>query len=873
MRWLLPIAFLICPMANAQEWPALRITVNADGLYGIRFADLEPHGDPTKMLVHRIGLFRDGKEQPIEVSGGGDGAFNPGDLILFWGEQSREPRIGPGTYILRYSMSPKRLRRIQGPDIGTKARGDAWRRITLERDRVLIRRPTVNRRLLKRKDRHPWAMQVLPHQQHGENSATFMFSFDPAPMPDAPAYLEIALEGPIVECQQRLAVNLNGTDLEPQEWKTPLQKRVRFPVPNGVISSKNVIQVTNASPAPIYTEPDNELATQRANFVAIKSIAIETPSMLLDPQHTSGAVIYDLLPPVGTHRAWQFQWLSREPTFLYGVDDHVLYKTGLVPAKAEGRQRFAFAAQDALASPASIDVVRKTDLHRQRDGADYLIITTDEFASTLKPLLEWRTSQGLSCAAVPVRELFDTFTEGRASPDAIKLFLSFAQRTWKTRPRYVLIVGDADYDVGDISKNATIPTCLVSTAYNGLSGSDGPYADVDGDGFPELSIGRLPMRTTEEVSGYIKRLKAFESSPPPGPWKRDLKFIASTARFGPAIDAALELAFKKIIQNDLPEACSLGLTYANPSSPFYWPGRDFQEHVISAFNDGCLALTYTGHGSPRRLDRVYEGDSSFPIFEPESLSRINCNSKLGVCTILACWTGQYDHPAIDCLGEELLRLENGPIAVIASSRISHPYPNTLLGKGLARAVFAAESQRVGDVITDARRNMIRDNKGIFAAMAGPFLSDAVTGDQLVADHLALYNLLGDPAALLPIPSNNLKLSVTGEARAGETLAVSITSPEVSGTLHVTLEHPIGRAGSGVSAQEGRSSSLIRQHHAQANNLLVAQSTEVEISANTPVDVTMTIPQNVRAGRHIIKAYVTGSDGHDALGSMRVRVVQ
>ena len=74
-------------------------------------------------------------------------------------------------------------------------------------------------------------------------------------------------------------------------------------------------------------------------------------------------------------------------------------------------------------------------LKSQRDGADYLIITADDFADELEPLLEWKTLKGYQTSLV-------TLSEIGSSSSAIKNYIQNAYNTWNPAPTYILLVGD-----------------------------------------------------------------------------------------------------------------------------------------------------------------------------------------------------------------------------------------------------------------------------------------------------------------------------------------------------------------------------------------------------------------------------------------------
>ena len=73
---------------------------------------------------------------------------------------------------------------------------------------------------------------------------------------------------------------------------------------------------------------------------------------------------------------------------------------------------------------------------------------------------------------------------GESSPEAIRDFLSYAYHEWKPpSPRYVLLLGDANYDFKDYSQLGVanpVPPLMVRTSYL-WTVSDPTLAAVNGD--------------------------------------------------------------------------------------------------------------------------------------------------------------------------------------------------------------------------------------------------------------------------------------------------------------------------------------------------------------------------------------------------------
>ncbi|MEO0083985.1 MAG: C25 family cysteine peptidase [candidate division WOR-3 bacterium] len=118
-------------------------------------------------------------------------------------------------------------------------------------------------------------------------------------------------------------------------------------------------------------------------------------------------------------------------------------------------------------------------------GAKYLIITPDNYISALQPLAEWKTKKGVKAKIVPL-----SVTGSSASQ--IKSYITNAYNTWDIRPEYILLVG------------TTIPSS---------NNSDDYYADISGNYRIELSIGRFPASSVEQVQNLVAKTITFERNP------------------------------------------------------------------------------------------------------------------------------------------------------------------------------------------------------------------------------------------------------------------------------------------------------------------------------------------------------------------------
>ena len=165
-------------------------------------------------------------------------------------------------------------------------------------------------------------------------------------------------------------------------------------------------------------------------------------------------------------------------------------------------------------TPVNIELMRNPSWLESISGADFVIVTTDELVTAVTPLKTHRESQGLQTAIVSVEDLYDTFSNGHTTPEAIQSFLQYAVENWTPSPKYGLLIGDATLDHhGYVNKPPMqhVPSFVVPVTFGGETISDAPITDFDGNGRFDLALGRWPVSTTQEVTNLIQRTIAYET--------------------------------------------------------------------------------------------------------------------------------------------------------------------------------------------------------------------------------------------------------------------------------------------------------------------------------------------------------------------------
>ncbi|HEX4147748.1 MAG TPA: C25 family cysteine peptidase, partial [Pirellulales bacterium] len=306
-----------------------------------------------------------------------------------------------------------------------------------------------------------------------------------------------------------------------------------------------------------------------------------------------------------------------------------------------------------------------------------------------------------------------------------------------------------------------------------------PYGDLDGDGVPELAVGRWPVASPRETTEAVRKVLAYEEATEGGDWQRRVSFVAGTSGAGAMSDAASEIAARTLIAQHIPPAYISSMTYANWHSPYCPEPGLFQSMAVERLNEGCLFWVYLGHGQRQHVDYVRVPQGYYPILDRRVAAGLSCRTAPPIALLMACYTGAIDGRD-ECLAETLLKTHGGPVAVLASSRVSMPYAMSVLGIELIRGYFTHSRATLGDLQLEAKRDTIHRSRAdatsltldTLARIINPRSSD-LAAERL--EHLALFNLLGDPLLRLKHPQ---AASITTSALTDtkDELVVNVGSP-------------------------------------------------------------------------------------------------
>ena len=510
-------------------------------------------------------------------------------------------------------------------------------------------------------------------------------------------------------------------------------------------------------------------------------------------------------------------------------------------------------------------------------GGSYLIIHAAHLEKAAAAWADYRTQDGWSVVRHPVEPADDAAVQRRALRGTIRQFAADHQED-ATLPIAVLLLGDAD--------PRGVPTWTFPQLDPALRdidddnyATDHPYQLIDdADDLPDIALGRIPARTNDEALGVLEKIKRYEHDAPFGVWRRRIAYAAGEGRFGLA-DTLLEMLFKQMATRLVPDEFDISMTYAKASSIYCPAPSKLTDTVLGQLGDGALLFNYIGHGSAERFDYLNFNGQRLGILNVDDLARLTGNhARFPIALLTCCSAGWYDLPDNRLsLAEAMLLHPAGPVAVIAGSRITHPYANLILQKDITQLLFGQRIETVGELDLLATRSMIEID-AVDRSLDALVLPIAIaqgwksTLSQLRQMHAHLYNLLGDPALRIALPVGRVEElalhseRITGRVQNMQTGRVVITI-ETARTKPARADQLVPVQGMNDPELETKAA-----HNYPLANERVLLQLEGELKDGR---FEIALDQALPSGAALIKAYVVGEDStgqtFDAIGATRVRL--
>jgi hypothetical protein len=696
---------------------AAQLSVDESGLYRVRFEDLQNAGiDLGGVPMNELALTLD--RQPVPRGVSSNGIFGPGAYIEFLAEIENQPYYGRRlTYRLEHDAAGARDWPVSHLRADPALAADRQARTVSLADN----REYASGSVLA----DPWYLRRLVRNNSSPTSISETLQLsDVDSNQGATLRLEAwgGLDYPDADPDHAFSLSLNGSVLGSTVFDglNPLVQS--FDIPAGLLlEGANSVTLSLTSTA---------YATDRINIEAIHidyhgSTRAQADQWELNQPRNEGEVAalsdrlfdqdFENQPSpnciVPSCRAIRVSGLTGEPrVFRLGASGaeqllgaHAQGDDWLLAVPGAGRYR-AFGDTATLRTPL---ISSSATAPITPAPADFLIIADESFVSALSPLVSARQSEGLSTRVISTQQIYAQQRSARPTADAIADYLREIAST--SGLRYVLLVGSDSYDYDNnlgLGSISFVPGFYRQThPLVRHTPTDLPFADLDGDGTPELAVGRWPVRTQAELQHLLDKTLLRSSN--------------SNSEGALLIADRLSSDYSFAEQN---QQMSVGVAFGGPRSLLDLD--DFaagsggtalaRDQLQASVNSGQRWLNYFGHASP------YQWASSSLLSSSQVAGGLFSNSTTPfVLTQWGCWGAYHVLPEHNSLVHSLLLQSGGAVAAIGASALAETGPSTSLATRMLKRLDS--EARLGDAWRNALREHVLDNPAAVDVNMGTLL--------------------------------------------------------------------------------------------------------------------------------------------------------
>ena len=646
----------------------VKMLVKREGIYRVTQQELAAAGFDTSINPRFMQLVAGGREHPLSVIGGEDGRFDTGDAIEFYGVGLDSAWTDARAYWL--VAGSQAGRRINTAPTGRGPVAEGSFPYTVERkDR------SIYFSSLRNGDKENFFGAVVGRAPVDQGLRVTSLSARAG----GDAELEVALQG-VTLASHDVGVTLNGTHVGMISFKDQAQGVARFSVDQSLLKEgDNVVRLAGSVDGDLSLVDYIRLTYWRdysADNNSLTFTARAGEQVTIDGFTSSAIRVFDVTDAE-----------AGGVTELMGAIQSRDGATSVtVSATGAGTRRLIAFTNDLARRPAALIASQPPGLRQKGWKADFIIISRKEFFDALKPLKKLRQSQGHKVEIVDVEEVYNEFSFGNKSPQAIRDFLAYAQSNWKRGPRFVLLAGDASFDPKNYlggGDHDLVPTRLIDTDFMETA-SDDWLSDFDSNGVGDLAMGRLPVRTAEEAARLVEKIVAYDQSRP----SDGILFVADKsegydfAGLNTRLTGAIPSAFKveQIKRGSLDDATA-------------------RTQVLEALNRGHKIVNYAGHGN---ID-LWRGG----ILTTDDAAALTNHESLSFFVMMTCLNGYFNDPTTEGLGEVLVKSKGGAIAVWASTGMTVPTSQAIINEDLLRMVLGTGGRTLtlGEATTRAKSSM------------------------------------------------------------------------------------------------------------------------------------------------------------------------
>lgn len=642
---------------------AVKISVKSEGLYRVTQPELIAAGLDPNVNLGMLQLYADGQPVPINVTTKG-GQLDSTTAIEFYGIGADSAVTDSHVYWLVAGSQPgQRIQQISGAT-GQTAQGGFLNTVELKERAVYFSS-------LRNGDKENFFGAVIGRDpvdqslslQHVDASAA------------GGGTLEVALQG-VTQVAHLVEVQINGVRAGTLSFNGQDQGVAKLAVSQSAIKEGvNTVRLSSQGGQSDISLVDYLRLTYWHSYVAdnnqLRFPVAGKQVATVDGFSNAGIRVFDV---TSANAVQEVMGTVRQTKAGYSVSVNV---------PGTGQRTLLAMTNDVAKRVSDAAPNQPSNWRDPAQASSLVVITRRDFFAALQPLVNLRTGQGYKVALVDIEDVYDEFSYGNKTPQAIKDFLAYAKANWQVRPGFVLLAADASYDPKNylgFGDNDLVPTRLIDTQLMETA-SDDWLADFDGDGLADMAVGRLPVRNVREAAALAAKIVAYEQIARP-----EGALLVADDNDGFDFEAPSR-ELRRLIPADVrTEEINRGRMDAATA----------RSMLLSALNKGPKVVNYNGHAN-------VDGWRGNLLTSDDALSLAN-GDNLSLFVMMTCLNGYFHDAQLDSLAESLMKAEQGgAIAVWASSAMTGPGDQAPMGLEVFRRLFDSNgTQTLGEATARAK---------------------------------------------------------------------------------------------------------------------------------------------------------------------------
>lgn len=732
------------------EW--YRIGVHTDGIYRITHSFLQEIGvdinniSPDQINIYGNGFgllpFENSVDRPddllpnaIEIVGGEDGSFDPGDYILFYGK---------GPHAWSYSQQDEEFRHFKhlysdtsyyfvGIDAG------APKRISTVNGSGLQPNQTVS----AFDDYMFHELDLVNHLKSGRTwygetfdlQNTYNFSGDAFTFPNirtneaAKVRVKLCARTIGIGTSSTFNVNVSGMSSTSVAIAAVDGNYTNF----YAREQTGILEFNPNNPSfniQISFNPNSASSRGWLDFIAInvrRSLIMNGSQMTFRDIQSVGpgnVAEFTLSQAASVRRVWDVTNPTDAVAINYGSDAPTISFT-----RSAGELREYIAATNQnFPEPTYFGKVANQNLHALglQSPVDMVIVTHPKFYSEAMDIAGFHTNHPIDpvyCEVVTNQQVYNEFSSGipdiTAIKDLMRMLYERANGDEDQMPKYLMLFGDGSYDnrsrassntnyvLTFQSENSIHPlAAYVSDDYFGLLDSNEGEATTDK---LDIGVGRITVKSRQEAQDVVRKLKQYMTPDFSaetghcsgvgagvfGEWRNRVVMVADDEDSN--IHMTQSNSLSNMIENQHPNYNVVKImldAYQQISTPGGNRYPEVNDAIRENVTRGALIVNYVGHGGEvgwaheRILDvstiRNWENFNALPLF-----------------VTATCEFTRFDDPGRTSAGEYVLLNPNGAgVSLLSTTRLVLSNANFNLATQFYDNVFAYEDNpdlRLGDI--------------------------------------------------------------------------------------------------------------------------------------------------------------------------------